>query len=483
MPKRNILCLILCIFLISIITSACGDGDSNTFIIVPPIPSKYPLELSKTEFKLNIGFTDNIIVTLNGEDVTKTATYKVDQESIAKVEGGLITGLSVGLATVTVSAENAESDATFTVNVVDPVLPSLVVDPSIISVNVDNESEVKVTLEGKEVTEDVSYISDDDSIAIVDKGIVKGLKIGNTNVTVSLEGANSAVFTVNVVDSAVPSLVVDPSVISVNFDDELKVKVTLDGKDVTEDVSYTSDDDSIATVDKGIIKGLKIGNTNVTASLEGANSAVFIVNVNPFANRNVGDEVEFGHYPQSKVEGSDPPEYQVDPIKWRVLKRDDYNKKVLAVSVNGLYAHRFDDTSEVWEDSEIYSSLNGDDFYNGKFNDIPVFDEFEREIISLVRVENDVVYFGGDTHVFLLGAKDANNTRYFVDEADRLCKPTDYAKHTGASVEDGNCYWWLRTTYSGLTGNVYCIAFDGKIYFIGVHLSYLCARPALWINL
>ncbi len=364
MPKRNILCLILCIFLISIITSACGDGDSNTFIIVPPIPSKYPLELSKTEFKLNIGFTDNIIVTLNGEDVTKTATYKVDQESIAKVEGGLITGLSVGLATVTVSAENAESDATFTVNVVDPVLPSLVVDPS---------------------------------------------------------------------------------VISVNFDDELKVKVTLDGKDVTEDVSYTSDDDSIAIVDKGIIKGLKIGNTNVTASLEGANSAVFIVNVNPFANRNVGDEVEFGHYPQSKVEGSDPPEYQVDPIKWRVLKRDDYNKKVLAVSVNGLYAHRFDDTSEVWEDSEIYSSLNGDDFYNGKFNDIPVFDEFEREIISLVRVENDVVYFGGDTHVFLLGAKDANNTRYFVDEADRLCKPTDYAKHTGASVEDGNCYWWLRT--------------------------------------
>ena len=402
MPKRNILCLILCIFLISIITSACGDGDSNTFIIVPPIPSKYPLELSKTEIKLNIGFTDNIIVTLNGEDVTKTATYKVDQESIAKVEGGLITGLSVGLATVTVSAENAESDATFTVNVVDPVLPSLVVDPS---------------------------------------------------------------------------------VISVNFDDELKVKVTLDGKDVTEDVSYTSDDDSIAIVDKGIIKGLKIGNTNVTASLEGANSAVFIVNVNPFANRNVGDEVEFGHYPQSKVEGSDPPEYQVDPIKWRVLKRDDYNKKVLAVSVNGLYAHRFDDTSEVWEDSEIYSSLNGDDFYNGKFNDIPVFDEFEREIISLVRVENDVVYFGGDTHVFLLGAKDANNTRYFVDEADRLCKPTDYAKHTGASVEDGNCYWWLRTTYSGLTGNVYCIAFDGKIYFIGVHLSYLCVRPALWINL
>lgn len=415
MPKRNILYLILCIFLVSIITSACGSGssgggNSTEFIIVyptptpSPTPSKYPLELSKTEFKLHVGSTDNIIVTLNGEDITQTATYEVNQESIAIVEGGLITGLSVGVATVTVHAENAESEATFTVNVVD---------------------------------------------------------------------------------SALPSLVVDPSVISVNFDDELKVKVTLEGKDVTEDVSYTSDDDSIAIVDKGIVKGLKIGNTNVTVSLEGANSAVFIVNVNPFANRNVGDVVEFGHYPQSKVEGSDPPEYQVEPIKWRVLKRDDYNKKVLAVSVNGLYTHRFDETSNVWADSEIRSSLNGDDFYNGKFNDIPVFDEFEREIISLVRVENDVVYFGGDTHIFLLGTKDANNKRYFADDADRLCKPTDYAKSTEGSedsIEGDYCYWWLRTAYSELTDNVYCVGFDGKIYFVSVQ-SYRCVRPALWVNL
>ena len=57
--------------------------------------------------------------------------------------------------------------ATFTVNVVDPVLPSLVVYPSVVNVNVDNESEVKVTLEGKEVMEDVSYISDDDCVWVL----------------------------------------------------------------------------------------------------------------------------------------------------------------------------------------------------------------------------------------------------------------------------------------------------------------------------
>ena len=191
-------------------------------------------EVGISKILMIVGYRSELFESYRGSDVVliKTSNYEftgsmaslaaasdVIDDDFILVEGdtffekivldSLITGLSVGLATVTVSAENAESDATFTVNVVDPVLPSLVVDPSVISVNFDDELKVKVTLDGKDVTEDVSYTSDDDSIAIVDKGIIKGLKIGNTNVTASLEGANSAVFTVNVVDSAVPSLVVD----------------------------------------------------------------------------------------------------------------------------------------------------------------------------------------------------------------------------------------------------------------------------------
>ena len=209
---------------------------------VSPTPAKYPLELSETEFTVNVGETTNITVSLNGEDITQTANYEVDQEAIATVEGGLITGVSVGVATVTVNAENAESEKTFTVNVIDPTLPSLEVNPTEVTLNVNEEATVAVTLEGKVVTEDVTY---------------------------------------------------------------------------------TSDNESIATADKGTVRGLKLGIANITVSLEGANSAVFKVNVNPFAKAQKGDEVEFGRYPQTKVEGSDPVEWQIQPIKWRVLARDD----------------------------------------------------------------------------------------------------------------------------------------------------------------
>ena len=208
---KKFLLFALCLFILGTFISACGGGGkiappSYPFIPVPtptptisPTPAKYPIELSQTEFTVSIGETDNITVRLNGEDITQTATYTVDQEAIATVEGGLITGISVGIATVTVNAENAESEKTFTVNVIDPTLPTLEVNPTEVNLFVEEESTVTVTLEGEDVTEQVTYTSDEESIATAENGIVKaGEKEGTVNVTVSLEGANSTSFTVNV---------------------------------------------------------------------------------------------------------------------------------------------------------------------------------------------------------------------------------------------------------------------------------------------
>ncbi len=211
--SKKCLLLILCLFILGIFTSACGGGGKSTppsypFIPTPeptPTPEKYQLELSQTEFTVNVGETDNIIVTLNGDDITETATYTVDQEAIASVEGGLITGLSVGIATVTVHADEADADKTFTVNVIDPTLPTLKVSPSEFNLFVGDEDTVSVTVNGEDVTtkEDIKYQSDDKSVATAEKGVVKAKYTeGTANITVSLTGANSATFKVNVTDDS-----------------------------------------------------------------------------------------------------------------------------------------------------------------------------------------------------------------------------------------------------------------------------------------
>ena len=203
MRNKKFLLLFLCLFTISIFATACGDGKSPTYPSPTPPPAKYQLELSQTEFTLNVGETDNITVTLNGEDITETAAYTVDEEAIAEVEQGLITGLSAGFAIVTVHADGAIEDKTFTVNVIDPSLPTLEVTPSEVNLGLNSETTVTVTLEGQDVTKEADYKSDEESIATAEKGVVKSKDTeGTAKIEVSLTGANSAILTVNVTDSS-----------------------------------------------------------------------------------------------------------------------------------------------------------------------------------------------------------------------------------------------------------------------------------------
>lgn len=200
--------IILCLFVLGTLISACDSGSetrtpSNLFFPIPTTHTKYQLELSQTEFTINIGETDNITVTLNDKDITQTAIYIVDQESIATVEKGLITGISAGITTVTVHSENAEADKTFTVKVIDPTLPTLELSETTYNLFIGDETRIKVTLNGEDVTEQATYTSNDKLIATAEKGIIKAkYSEGSANITVSLEGANSVTFTVNITDDS-----------------------------------------------------------------------------------------------------------------------------------------------------------------------------------------------------------------------------------------------------------------------------------------
>ena len=254
MIKKNFAFLLIYLFFIAIITTACGGGKSNlsdnsTYYyllsqqnepmtptstapqnsMTVPISTTAPnpttdltstpesnlpiLELSSTKFILNVGETDNIIVTLNGENVTNTVKYKVDEEAIATVEQGVITGLSTGIAIVTVQDDNATVDKTFVVIVIDPNIPNLEVSKDVFSLVVGDTENIIVTLNGTNVTEEVKYDVKNESVNVteevkydvknesvvkVEKGKITALSEGSTPVTVSLDGANIAVFTVDV---------------------------------------------------------------------------------------------------------------------------------------------------------------------------------------------------------------------------------------------------------------------------------------------
>ena len=301
MKIKNITLMCICLFIIALCTSACGGGKTNTQTQFVPVDHPVPVEeshaliLSKTNFTVNIGATDNITVTLNNEDVTENASYTPEDESVATVEKGVITGLKQGTTRVNIHFVGAEADKTFTVNVIDKKLPNLELSQNTFALKSGETANIKVTLEGEDVTESVNYAPDNESIASVQNGLITAINKGSTDVVVSREGANNAIFTVNV---DLPTLEVSKNEYSLNIGEEDTIKVTLEGKDVTESVVYTPENKNIATADKGTIKAqFQEGQTDITVSLEGANDATFTVNVKDDSD----EEVELNETVMNKL--------------------------------------------------------------------------------------------------------------------------------------------------------------------------------------
>ena len=201
-----------------------------------------------------------------------------------------------------------------------------------------------------------------------------------------------------------------------------------------------------------------------------------------------GDFLTFGRYPQTADGG-------VKPIKWRVLKNE--GTSLLVISEYALDAKRFDLNSDYWQNSEIKKWLN-DSFLHKAFsldeiNRLETGDYEDARLLSPDKGENDgteVEQYDSNNRtndkVWLLSVDEAEE--YFSGDYDRICKPTDYAINNHAFVEDGNCYWWLRTPISERFGerdeaSVFYVRCDGRLIGNCPRLGSRCVRPVIRIKI
>ena len=150
-----------------------------------------------------------------------------------------------------------------------------------------------------------------------------------------------------------------------------------------------------------------------------------------YADKQVGERVEFGRYPQG-ANG------EVQPITWRVLRRD--KDALLVISELGLDAKPYnkDYCSITWSDCTLRGWLNGE-FLQKAFSDA------EQSLIRTSRLANNA---GPETddRMYLLSIDEAKGL--FANDDDRMIKSTAYAIKNGAGTNNaGDAWWWLRSRY------------------------------------
>lgn len=202
--------------------------------------------------------------------------------------------------------------------------------------------------------------------------------------------------------------------------------------------------------------------------------------------------------------------FKYEPVKWRVLGKDDNQILLLADQVLDNQKYNQNEVAFMtWEESSIRSWLNGNsawynqariDYTKQNFINDAFFEEEQKAIPKTSVITNgvsgekktlDKIFLLSESEVYTELAKKygfvSESTVY--DEA-RMCKCSTYSWAMGINKVDTNVTWWLRST-SPYTYSPYIahevenngsVLGGGSGYNVNYHGG-LGVRPALYLNL
>ena len=182
---------VLSIFLliVGIVLTSCTDD--MTPITVSSVT------LDTTSMTLTEGDSQTITATISpSEAANKTILWISSNSAVASVEGGVVTAIAPGTVTITAVTEDGAKTATCNVTVVAKVYPvtGVSLDKTSASLTEGETIALTATVNPENATnKNVSWKSDDISVATVVDGKVTAVKAGTTTITVTTEdGKHSA---------------------------------------------------------------------------------------------------------------------------------------------------------------------------------------------------------------------------------------------------------------------------------------------------
>ena len=225
-------------------------------------------------------FTDGYTYDVNN------MTFDSENTAIASVSGAKITGVKVGETTVTATVRKAKNSGatedvvkTFKVKVVQPV-ESIEIAKSDVKVNAGESFNIGAVVKPENATvKELSYTADNDNVEVDKTGKVTGKKAGKSVITVASTDGSKIEKKVNV------TVVVPVTELHVNaYEREGFVGESLKNVDATvnenatdKTITYKSRNEKVATVDdKGNIKAVGVGNTEIEASAGGITKTVSV---------------------------------------------------------------------------------------------------------------------------------------------------------------------------------------------------------------
>lgn len=265
--------LIICLLVIGTIAS-CNktdnkgeDNESND----PGITSETKLELNYSEVAIYVGERITIVASLSPTtNVLYSATWTTDNAQVATVVGGVVIGISVGKANITVSIGNLTK--VVEVEVIEKIDETYVSTTGVTLEATKTELEVNETAylvatvtPSNATIKEVSYTSSDNSILSIDAtGKMTGLKEGTVIIKAETKEVSSTIeIKVKAKDiNNECEVIIDKTSLTIGE----KVELTITNP-TTNEVNYTMSEAGIISLSNNEITGLKAGTTELIVTI------------------------------------------------------------------------------------------------------------------------------------------------------------------------------------------------------------------------
>lgn len=267
------------LFLLSICILLVGCSKEDTPRIVTSI------SFDKNEISIKMGESETLKVIHEPSDLSAPSyTWESSNEDVATVTNGKVAAISVGEATIKVTASQLGLTTSCKIKVNPVEAETIVLNTTNQELKIGDEFQLTATIEPENTTDkSITWESNDDKIATVtEEGLVKAVGVGKAIITVT-SGNVSVTCNIEVEPIQVTGISLSHEDIEIEITDEFELQATISPEDATnKKIIWNSSDEKIAKVsENGLITGVDVGKAIITAKSEdGDHTAQVNVTVN-----------------------------------------------------------------------------------------------------------------------------------------------------------------------------------------------------------
>lgn len=237
------------------------------------------VSLSKESLEIKRGDTsEELVATVLPEATSdKSVTWSSEDESVATVENGVVTGVGAGIVNIVATTKNGKT-ASCAVTVTDVKLSK-----SSLSLKVGEEVTLTAAVKPDTITtQTVKWKSDKEDVATVDEnGKVKAIAVGIAKITVTADNnGETATCTVRVSKVGVTGITLNATSGSLKKGDKVTLTPTVAPDNATnKDITWSTSNDKVATVANGVVTAVGQGTAVITATSDDNAAATATYNV------------------------------------------------------------------------------------------------------------------------------------------------------------------------------------------------------------